>query len=138
MVAKGGSVDMENIKVRLVAMAGESPKCPHCDHLSSVVAYLASIGVKFNVKQFPWKTWPALLAAKGFITINYPENVLFPGDSSESAAKAKGISALTLNERKLLASALDSKEHPLQFQNAADKKGMSFSHTTLNSLTYTI
>src|ERR1700722_20242694 len=103
-----------------------------------MATYLGSIGVKFNAKQFPWKTWTTLLANKGFITINYPENVLFPGDSSESAAKAKGISALTLNERKLLASALDSKERRLQSQNAADKKGMSFSHTTLNSLTYTI
>jgi hypothetical protein len=88
-----------------------------------VAACIASVGVKFNARQFPWKTWPALLASKGFITINYPENVLFPGDSSESAAKAKGISALTLNERKLLATALDSNEYPLRFQKAADKNG---------------
>jgi hypothetical protein len=89
-----------------------------------MATYLGSIGVKFNAKQFPWKTWTTLLANKGFITVNYPENVLFPGDSSESAAKAKGISALTLMERKLLSAALENKVYPLHFQKAADKNGM--------------
>ncbi|KAG1851786.1 hypothetical protein C8R48DRAFT_777740 [Suillus tomentosus] len=55
---------------------------------------------------FPWKTLPTVLARRGCILENYPEDVLMPGERRSTLAKSKGIHDLTIHERFKLANAL--------------------------------
>ncbi|KAG1718270.1 uncharacterized protein EDB91DRAFT_1258701 [Suillus paluster] len=55
---------------------------------------------------FPWKTLPTVLARRGCILQNYPENILMPGEKRPTLAKSKGISDLSLDEWCVLADAL--------------------------------
>ncbi|KAG2115499.1 hypothetical protein DEU56DRAFT_919410 [Suillus clintonianus] len=55
---------------------------------------------------FPWKTLPAILARRGYILENYPENILMPGERRATLAKSKGIHDLSIHERRVLADAL--------------------------------
>ncbi|KAG1719197.1 uncharacterized protein EDB91DRAFT_1257842 [Suillus paluster] len=55
---------------------------------------------------FPWKTLPTVLARRGCILQNYPENILMPGEKRPTLAKSKGISDLSLDEWRVLADAL--------------------------------
>jgi len=79
-------------------------------------------GVKFNLKQFPWKTMSTLLAEHGVVCINYPEGVLMPGETCDrnttkgNMKTSKGISDLTLQEQARLIHALDHEQYPIRFK----------------------
>jgi hypothetical protein len=69
-------------------------------------AYSDDAGVTLKMSQFKWGTLPRELANVGAIISNYPTNCRLPGAGEGSDARSKGISELTLNERRMMAQSL--------------------------------
>jgi hypothetical protein len=113
------------LKELLAERAGES-LMSRCSVSLTTLHLSEKVGVIFNIKQFPWKTMLNLLASAGVVCVNWPEDVLMPGEAREGIAKGKGFSDLTLHEQALLKKALTHDTHPLRFVGTDKKEGNSF------------
>ncbi|EGO23829.1 hypothetical protein SERLADRAFT_416158 [Serpula lacrymans var. lacrymans S7.9] len=73
--------------------------------------FAEKLGCKFLLgKLFPWKNLPSKMATHSVIAVNWPGDMLMPGQQWTPGSKSKGISDLTLAERtKLLNSLKDSR-----------------------------
>ena len=86
---------------------------------SSLTNLIQNVGGSWSsAAKFPWKDMPSRLAACGVILTNWPEGVPLPGTEQGTSRKSKGISALTLDQRKTLAAALKDQHNPPKFQQA--------------------
>lgn len=103
------------IKGGLTALCGKSDNLSKCGMTDGSTGTLNGRG-----GTFPWKTLPTLLAHRGCVIHNYPENVLVPGERRTTLLRSKGIHDLTLPSRAILADALKNNSLTVQHITAGN------------------
>jgi len=75
-------------------------------------------------KLFPWKSLPSQLASSVLVLVNWPVDVIFPGEERHSKGSGKGISDLTHPECvKLVAALTDTSDNRIYVWHIPNMKG---------------
>ncbi|KIO04383.1 hypothetical protein M404DRAFT_143328, partial [Pisolithus tinctorius Marx 270] len=97
--------DHERVKQLLRKHIGRPFTFPVRCHLTR---HLESFGFKWaSQKLFPWKSLLNHLAGSALVLMNWPADVIFPGEERRGKGNGKGISDLTLTDCSKLVAALE-------------------------------
>ena len=84
-----------------------------------------NVGLKWaSQKLFPWKSLPSQLASSTLVLMNWPADVIFPGEERCGKGSRKGISDLTRPEcTKLVAALMDTSDNRIYIWQVSNMKG---------------